>query len=485
MPGITRRRVLGALKARTRSAVIAYAPKRHVNGTTDNATIRENALAGDRDWKVPDTGVTDVEGPIQGYTSATSVNLGQSIDFHVSVADAGPFTVAIFRIGHYGGAGARKVMVSEPIPGSPQKMPVNDPVSGLVHCDWPAAWTLKIPRDWTSGLYYAVFQTADGVRSTTPFVVRDDKRKADFLIVVPFTTYQAYNFWPRDGHTARSFYRGYTADGEIGGVKYRGYQVSFNRPYTGTGIPLWSHLDVAAAQWAESQGYDVAYVSSIDLHEGRVRPAAHAALVFPGHDEYWSGGMRATTERAFRRGTHGAFLAANNCYWHVRISAGGRIVSCYKEADDPAPDEHGPTRTWRSIKKAEQKFIGVQYTGIIKAPVPLVVSSPGHWVWTGTGVAEGDEIKDLVAVEADGHYPGTKPSYKWKQTLLSQSPFTDTSTGRGERVQSTSVCERADGTVMFAAGTFHWPLALVDSHVTDKRIQQATRNVFDRFLKRR
>jgi hypothetical protein len=38
---------------------------------------------------------------------------------------------------------------------------------------------------------------------------------------------------------------------------------------------------------------------------------------------------------------------------------------------------------------------------------------------------------------------------------------------------------------MFAAGTFHWPLALVDSHVTDKRIQQATRNVFDRFLKRR
>lgn len=480
---ITPRRVLRVTKRVVKGAVKRYRPKRRVVGTADNATIRENARPGSPDWRVPDTGVTDVEGPIQGYTSATSVNLGGSLDFHVSVAEPQPFTVAIYRIGHYGGAGARQVLVSEPIEGNPQPMPVNDPETGLVDCDWPSAWTLDVPRDWVSGLYYAVFQTRDGVRSTTPFVVRDDKRKSDFLVIVPFTTYQAYNFWPRDGHTARSFYRGYTPDGEIGGVKYRGYQVSFNRPYTGTGIPLWSQLDVAAAQWAEAQGYDVTYASSIDLHEGRVKPFRHAALVFPGHDEYWSAGMRATTERAFQSGTHGAFLAANNCYWHVRISDDGRIVTCYKEAEDPAADRHGRTRTWRSIKKAEQRFIGVQYTGILKQPVPLVVSRSDHWVWGGTGVSDGDEIRDLVAVEADGHYPSIKPSYRWEQTLLSQSPFEDTSTGRGDRVQSTSICVKADGAMMFCAGTFHWPLALVESAVTDKRIQRATKNVFDRFLR--
>jgi hypothetical protein len=486
--------VLSALAALSTAAIAACTPSRRVIGTTDNATIRENALPGDPDWKVPDTGVTDLEGQIQGYTSATSVNLGESIGFHVSVAKAKPFTVDIYRIGHYGGAGARKVTTSEQIQGTPQRMPVNDPVTGLVDCDWPSAWTLDVPADWTSGLYYAVFRTADGLRSTTPFVVRDDKRKSDFVIVVPFTTYQAYNFWPRDGHTARSFYRGYTPDGQIAGVAHRGFQVSFNRPYTGTGIPLWSKLDIATTQWAESQGYDVTYASSVDLHEGRVSPTKHAALVFPGHDEYWSGDMRAATEKAFEKGTHIAFLAANNCYWHVRIDAdprgaAGRVVTCYKDAPDPAPDRHGPTRTWRSLgdskyEKAEAKLIGVQYTGILKAPVPLVVSNPGHWVWKGTGLEKGDEIKDLVAVEADGRYASIKPTFKWKQTLLSHSPFQDTSTGRGDRVQSTSVSEKEGGTIMFCAGTFHWSLALVDSAVTDKRIQQATKNVFDRFLGR-
>jgi hypothetical protein len=397
-------------------------------------------------------------------------------------------------VGHYDGTGGRQVLVSEPMQGAPQKMPANDPVTGLVDCDWPASWTLNVPDGWASGYYFAVFRTAGGQRSCTPFVVRDDRRRSDFLMIVPFTTYQAYNFWPRDGHTARSFYRGYTADGEIGGVAYRGYQVSFNRPYTGTGIPLWSQLDVAAAQWAESQGYDVAYASSIDLHEGRVAPGRHAALVFPGHDEYWSAGMRATAEKAFRKRTHIAFLAANNCYWHVRIEAdprgtAGRVVTCYKDAEDPSPDENGPTRTWRTLgansEGAEQRFIGVQYTGIPEAPAPLVVSNPEHWVWKGTGVRKGDEIKDLVAVEADGRYASVKPAYKWRQTLLSRSPFKDTSTGRGDRVQNTSVCQRENGTIMFSAGTFHWPLALVDSKVTDKRIQRATKNVFDRFLGRR
>jgi hypothetical protein len=484
MTPLTRRSALGLLTVGAAALAGCTTPGRHVNGTDDNATIRENALPGDGGWRIPVDGVTDIAGQIQGYASATSVDLGESIDFHVSVARAQPFTVSVYRLGHYGGLGGRQVHVSPPLAGRPLSRPGADPVTGLIACDWPPAYTLAVPASWTSGYHVAVFESHDGHRSSTPFVVRDDKRRADFLIVVPFTTYQAYNSWPADRKTGKSLYRGFRPDGNNGGLAQRAYQVSFNRPYNGAGRPLWAQLDIAAAQWAEASGYDVAYAGSVDLHEGRVAPDKHAALIFSGHDEYWSHEMRTAAERAFDNGTHAAFLAANNVYWHIRISPDARVVTCYKNAADPAPDQHGPTRTWRSLARAEQAFLGVQYTGILTEPVPLVVTNPGHWVWKGTGVGPGEEIKDLVGVEADGHYPNIKPGYQWKQTLLSKSPFTDTSTGRGKRVQSTSVCKRGDGTLMFCAGTFHWPLALVESDLTDARIQRATHNVFERFLGR-
>jgi hypothetical protein len=479
---LTRRSALGLLTVGAAALAGYDAPT-----SPANATARENALPGDDGWKLPVDGVTDLAGQIQGYASATSVNRGEPIDFHVSVATAQPFTVSVYRLGHYGGAGGRKMHVSEDLPGVPRVRPSADPSTGRIECDWPSSYTLAVPADWTSGYYLAVFESRDGLRSGTPFVVRDDRRAADFLIVLPFTTYQAYNFWPADGKTAKNLYHGYLPDGTIGGLPLRAFEVSFNRPYSGTGMPAWSRLDVAAVQWAEAAGYDVAYATSIDLHEGRVPPDRHAALVFPGHDEYWSAGMRASAERAFHSGTHTAFLAANNCYWHVRISPDTRVVTCYKDDADPAPDQHGPTRTWRTVaphrQKAEQKFLGVQYCGILSRPAPLVVTNAGHWMWRGTGVRTGDQIRDLVGVEADTHYATIRPSYRWKQTLLSHSPFDD-SMGRGAKVQNTSVSEKPDGTIMFCAGTFHWPLALVPSDVTDERIQQATRNLFERFRRR-
>jgi hypothetical protein len=476
---LTRRSALGLLTVGAAAALAGCT----TSGRSDNATTRENALPGDGGWKIPADGVTDLAGQIQGYASATSVNRGESIDFHVSVAKAQPFTVSVFRLGHYGGLGGRRTHVSDPIQGQKHARPAASSETGLIECDWPSAYTLAVPGEWTSGYYLAVFETRDGLRSCTPFVVRDDKRRPDFMVVLPFTTYQAYNFWPADGKTAKNLYHGYLPDGTIGGLPERAFQVSFNRPYSGTGMPAWSELDVATVQWAEAAGYDVAYATSLDLHEGRVGPAT--ALIFPGHDEYWSGNMRAAVEKAFDQGTHTAYLAANNVYWHIRVSTDGRLVTCYKDDPDPAPDEHGPTCTWRTIgahySQAEQKLVGVQYCGMLSKPVPLVVSNPSHWMWSGTGVRAGDEIKDLVAVEADSHYPSIKLSYKCKQTLLSHSPFQDTM-GRGNKVQNTSVSVKHDGTIMFCAGTFHWPLALVESEFTDKRIQRATHNLFERFL---
>ncbi|MFC1420714.1 N,N-dimethylformamidase beta subunit family domain-containing protein [Streptacidiphilus cavernicola] len=290
---------------------------------------------------------------------------------------------------------------------------------------------------------------------------------------------------------AAPLYYGYKTRGVWGANLKRAYQVSFDRPYMGSGLPTWFELELAYIRWAEQQGYDVGYASSLDLHEGRVDPALHRVLSFSGHDEYWSPPMRAAAEQAVAGGTHLAYLAANNIYFQIRLepSAAGtanRTVVCYKEAVDPAPDANGPTIRWRQLDKdhsrAEQALLGVQYNGMLAKPVPLVVSSADHWLWAGAGVKDGEQLPDLVAIEADGrdHTMPLPPSAS--QVLLSASPYPD-KMGRGMRTQNTSLYRTEHGTMVFAAGTFYWPLALSEPGRVDQRVQIATRNLYDHLLR--
>ncbi|WP_262386916.1 N,N-dimethylformamidase beta subunit family domain-containing protein [Streptomyces sp. TRM49041] len=432
-------------------------------------------------------------GHIHGYTSATSASPGESLDFHISVRPAGKYNVSIYRLGHYGGAGARRMTISPQLDGTPRPTPKPAPGSRVIACKWPASWTFEIPEQWISGLYLAVFTSADGRRSYSPFVVRDLKRSSDILMVAPFTTYQAYNMWPRDGHTGKNLYRGYTSNGKTGGNPERSFEVSFDRPYSNLGLPTVFEMDSSFTQWAEQEGYDITYATSVDLHEGRIDPSRHSVIVFPGHDEYWSKEMRDHTEEALRAGTHLAFLGANNIYFNVRLEPStqgraSRVVACYKEDPDPNPGPGGPTIRWRHLDKdhsrAEQGLLGVQYNGMLKEPAPLVVRESGHWLWEGTGLRDGDKIPGLVAIEADGFDRKMPKPTDADQTLLSHSPYED-SMGRGKRIQNTSLCVNRRGTVVFSAGTFQWPIALAKPGQIDQRIQTATTNLFTHLLKPR
>ncbi|HEY1175608.1 MAG TPA: N,N-dimethylformamidase beta subunit family domain-containing protein, partial [Phytomonospora sp.] len=388
-----------------------------------------------------------------------------------------------YRVGHYGGAGARLMATSPELDGEERDVPSPDPATGHITCAWPESWRLTVPADWLSGLYVATFTTKDGHRSHTPFVVREPGRGSDLLAVVPVTTYQAYNMWPQDNANGKNLYKGYLPTGEMGSLPERARTVSFERPYSGVGTPSWFELETSFAQWAEEAGYDVTYATSIDLHEGRVDPERYSAMVFTGHDEYWSKPMRDLAERGKKAGTHLAFLAANNIYFHIRLEAGNRRITCYKDVGtDPAPDEAGPTVRWRKVDKrrrAEQKLLGVQYNGM-PAEVPLVVTRADHWFWDGTGVGDGTLLDGLVGVEADG-VDDKFPKPKGEQTLLSASPYADR-LGRGIRTQNTSLVEDKLKTMVFVAGTFHWSRALREEGPVADTVRRATGNLLDRML---
>jgi hypothetical protein len=524
VPEISRRSVLTVLGA---GAVVAGAAATvHAAGGSGSAPVDEaagpdnpirveNRLPGSEDWRIGagDTvGADDLGRQIAGYASATSVNLGGSIDFHVSTEPTQGFTVSIYRLGFYGGAGARQLTTSPTLSGVKQPEPVTDPDSGMIHCPWSSSWTLDVPKNWTSGAYLAAFTTEDGHRSVTPFVVRDDARRADFLVVLPFSTYQAYNQWPLDGRVGKSLYYGYGDQSDAGAAEVEGgtvrldvhgkpvsygaraKTVSFSRPYSGVGLPQRIDLDYEFLQWAERMGYDLSYATSIDLHQGVVTPSQYSAMVFSGHDEYWSQDMRDTVSAAVDRGTHLAYIAANNVYWHVRYEQDPHgnetpIMVCWKSDPDPAPDESGPTCLWREVKSngatAEQSLLGVMYNGIPREEVPLSVSNPDHWFWAGTGVKDGTTIPGIVGGEADGYYPGAPaPANLASHTLLSASHYMALGGSNWPRVQHSSLYETNRGAVVFAAATFNWSFGLNRAGYVDARIQRATANLFTRLQQR-
>ena len=464
----------------------------------------ENALPGSAEWQIGVDGTRaadDAAMQIKGYSSGTSVNVGESLDFFVTTNPAADFTVAIYRLGFYAGIGARHVLTSPMLSGSTQSDPDLYPDTGRITCDWTRSWTVDIPSDWTSGYYLAIFTTTSGWRSLTPFVVRDDNRSADLCVVIPFSTYQAYNQWPRDGRRGKSLYYGYPdstrleAPSTAAANSYndRARQVSFDRPYEADGMPKLADLDHSFIRWAEERGYDLVFASTIDLHNGRLDSSRYAGLVFSGHDEYWSREMREHASAAVDRGTSLLFMTANNVYWNVRIqpSVDGtpdRVVTCFKTSPDPDAAPGHATGQWRDRQPApndpEQRLIGVLYNGFVAKPAPLVVRSHDHWFWTGTGVADGDQIGQIVAGEADGFIPTLAQPHDVAQTLLSASPYVrnDGTPNGVERIQNTSVYTNGRGAIVFGAGTLYWPYGLGEGDYEDDRIKRATANVLDRVI---
>src|SRR5581483_276326 len=100
-----------------------------------NPIQRENARGGSPDWRLPRAS----PGEIDGYATEVSVQPGDRLDLHVSTGQR--YRVAVYRIGWYGGAGAREVVCapgcSTDEQGAAQPVPSFDPSTGYLDAGWP------------------------------------------------------------------------------------------------------------------------------------------------------------------------------------------------------------------------------------------------------------------------------------------------------------------------------------------------------------
>ena len=416
------------------------------------------------------------------------MNKGGSIEFYVSVNPVQTFTLSIYRLGWYGGAGGRLMQQVGPLVGVTQPPCPQDAQSGLTECRWSSSYTLAVPSDWTTGIYLVVLDNEQNYQNRLTFVVRDDSRVADFVYQQPVTTYQAYNNYPNNAATGKSLYNfnSYGAT-TISGAR-NAVKVSFDRP----GGEQFENWEVYLVHWLERMQYDVSYTTDIDTHVNGARLLNFKGVFSAGHDEYWSKEMFDAFEQARDRGVNLAFWGANPAYWQIRFepSSSGvpnRVIVCYKSrAIDPNPDANLKTDQFRALGRPEQTLVGVQYTadGDFDVGQTLIVQNSTHWFWQGTGFADGSAVAGLIGYEIDRLFPNYSAPISSSYTTLARSPYQalESVTGTTSDTAEASIYQAPSTAWVFATGTMDWSWALDRPDLLNAGIQRATQNLLDRFL---
>ena len=191
---------------------------------TGRRSVSENSLPGDPHWEIRHLGSPHA---IEGYTGAASVLTGEPFQLYVSTTSPG-FEAKAFRLGWYGGAGARKVWQSGPLRGHRQNAPGLTGSTNTVHADWDPA--IEVPTDdWPAGSYLLRLDADSGAQRYVPMTIRSASTSGKIALKSCVATWQAYNTW--------GGYDLYKGPGESYGA--RSLAVSLDRPYDLNGADMF------------------------------------------------------------------------------------------------------------------------------------------------------------------------------------------------------------------------------------------------------
>ena len=430
---------------------------------------------------------------IEGYT-VPSAAPGETISFQVSAEPEASYRILVYRIGWYGGVGARLVVC---LPGcessagaETRAMPAATGL-GLVHAGWPESHTLAIPGDWVSGYYLVHYLLTSGPyagnSSVSWFLLREGAgRRAPLLVQAGASTWQAYNGWGGGG----SLYPFNSPGGN------RAAKVAFDRPVERQSLKRAFEWDAPLVMFLERSGYDLAYQADLDTARDPGTLEGRKAILVAGHNEYWAKAVRDGFERARAAGTSLAFFGANAAYWQVRYEDDFRTLVGYKSATwDPETDPQLETDLFRALvpPRYECGLMGIQHQGGDLAwPVhgdytvpPSAATDP--WL-KAAGLVPGDVLKGIVSREVDtipGHLTAAD-SCGNKLTVLFHRELGGDTLGNADAVRFTA----PSGARVFASGSheFAWGLAEVPGvseipeGLVDPRLQRFVRAMLDDML---
>ncbi|WP_306906543.1 DUF4082 domain-containing protein [Arthrobacter pascens] len=446
-----------------------------------------------------------------------SVNAGEALAFKIKTPSTS-YRIDIYRLGYYQGLGARKVaaniLPSVPLPQS-QPNCATFSATGLIDCgNWAVSASWQVPASAVSGVYLALLVRNDTTAaSAIPFVVRDDSAHSAMLFQTSDSTWQAYN-----SYGGNSLYQCTVACPPGSPQAYKGaFKVSYNRPFNSGADDLgrsWlMYTEYPMIRFMEANGYDVSYMSGLDVATKAPLLLNHKAFLSVGHDEYWSAEQRANVEAARDAGVNLAFFSGNEMFWKTRwesSAAGtttpGRTLVSYKDTHFNAQvDPVSWTGTWRDPRygtssgggNPENSLTG-QFFLVNSGTTDIKVTSDFARLrlWRNTvvaGLANGATATLAPGVGVLGYEwdvdadNGFRPAgaFRLSQTTNSSAEvFTDYGSSTANNQSATHnlvMYKAASGALVFGAGTVQWSWGLdgfTTGKAVDKTMQQATVNLF-------
>jgi hypothetical protein len=429
-------------------------PERSEHGPTNERPVRSLPRHADDHWmhvhwyEVPHDDPAFPE--VYTYTDAMSYAPGDEVRFHSSTT-APHWSLEVYRDGWQ----PELVHAASDLPGAFSATPKDAYKAG---CGWATRHVWRLPPDLRSGFYRVVSTCAraNGGRFMQHhcFVVRPNAatRRGRLLMLLPTATWTAYNDWGGANHYAgidggdanqfspvlslqRPWVRGtvWLPPGaprnitepppELGAAtQYRAQEWAFANGFgLYTSCAGWAQYDRHFARWAEREGYAFDMITQTDLQFRPEILQGYRCVVVVGHDEYWSGPMRAALEAFTESGGRLARFGADYV-WQIRLEDEGRRQVCYKSrapGEDPvrgtadarllttvweAPEVGWPGAATFGVNGIEGIY--ANWGGFLpRGQRGLTVYRPEHWVFDNTDLYYGDVFgaaAGIVGYEVDG-----------------------------------------------------------------------------------
>ena len=236
------------------------------------------------------------------------------MQFKVDTDASTSYHLDIYRLGYYGGSGARKVATVHPSAALPQSQPdclsqsgdrprrlrqlgVSRLVGcarrrGLRHLLRQARARRRVPARRATSCSSSATTTARSTCSSRP--PTRPGRPTTSTAATASTSARPPAARTRSATTARSRRAPYAPEDWV-----------FNAEY-----PM--------VRWLERNGYDVSYSTGVDTDRRGAELLEHKAFLSVGHDEYWSGEQRSNVEAARAAGVNLAFFSGNEVFWKTR-----------------------------------------------------------------------------------------------------------------------------------------------------------------------
>lgn len=379
------------------------------DGVRSTAVVAENKRPGTTSWRIGNQG----PGTIEGFADKTYAAEGDTVGLHVSTNAPG-FQVVAYRMGWYGGLGARQIWSSAVVPGQVQPACPVAPKTNMVSCaSWARSLTMVVTKDFVPGDYLLKLVSRGNAQSYVLLTIWDPSSKATYLVMNRSLVEQGWNTY--GGY---SFYQG-KGPCILNPAPYpvcnRARVVSFDRPYDGNGSSDFIDNEYPLVQFMEEQGLDLTYCTDVCVSEHPSTLLRHRALIGLDHDETWTNSERVGALNALRAGVNMAFLGAATLVRHARLQpsplGSDREEVDYRNSREDPLNGHGDPmevtgNTWSSPPTSweSSSFVGQIYSGFIRPgepSAPLVAWDRSAWIFKGTPLADGKSLPAVINSDFD------------------------------------------------------------------------------------